>query len=225
MGKLYFLDEEEKNRILSLHEGATNRQYLNEDAISDFEAKLPKETKDKFLNMKLAWEGGGTNEKGIVDVLNSFTPAEYNLYNQYLALKKPEGVTGISGIINAEMGYDDIENVDKVVAALKRFGLTGTYETIEKDRNGNKYPKPFYKEKTFKITKSGAPVVDPKKTTVVDPKKTTVVDTKKAYQERVKQVNQQTINTTKEIQKLLGQEPTGNLDSTYVEKVIDLLKQ
>jgi len=30
MKKLYFLDEEEKNRILNLHEGATKRQYLGE---------------------------------------------------------------------------------------------------------------------------------------------------------------------------------------------------
>ena len=30
MKKLYFLDEEEKNRILNLHEGATKRHYLNE---------------------------------------------------------------------------------------------------------------------------------------------------------------------------------------------------
>jgi hypothetical protein len=30
MKKLYFLDEEEKNRILNIHESATKRQYLNE---------------------------------------------------------------------------------------------------------------------------------------------------------------------------------------------------
>jgi hypothetical protein len=30
MKKLYFLNEEEKNRILNLHESATKRQYLSE---------------------------------------------------------------------------------------------------------------------------------------------------------------------------------------------------
>ena len=34
MKKLYFLDEEEKNRILNLHESATKRQYLSEQAAS-----------------------------------------------------------------------------------------------------------------------------------------------------------------------------------------------
>lgn len=34
MKKLYFLDEEEKNRILNLHESATNRQYLSEQGFN-----------------------------------------------------------------------------------------------------------------------------------------------------------------------------------------------
>jgi len=84
MKKLYFLDEEEKNRILNIHEDATKRQYLNEDTLSDFEAKLPKETKDKFYKMMIAWQDAGTNEQGIVDTLNTFTVNDYNLYNQYL---------------------------------------------------------------------------------------------------------------------------------------------
>jgi hypothetical protein len=33
MKKLYFLNEEEKNRILNLHESATKRQYLSEAAM------------------------------------------------------------------------------------------------------------------------------------------------------------------------------------------------
>jgi ferritin-like metal-binding protein YciE len=38
MKKLYFLNEEEKNRILNLHESATKRQYLNEQ--KDIEQKM-----------------------------------------------------------------------------------------------------------------------------------------------------------------------------------------
>lgn len=151
MKKLYFLDEEEKGRILNLHEDATKRQYLNEDTLSDFEAKLPKETKDKFYKMMIAWQDAGTNEQGIVDTLNTFTVNDYNLYNQYLSLKKPEGVTSFEGIINAEMGHDNLEDVIKVVNALKRLGVTATYGTIDKDKYG-KLAKPYFKENTFKIT-------------------------------------------------------------------------
>lgn len=220
MKKLYFLDDEEKNRILNLHEGSTNKQYLKEDAITDFESKLPQATKDKFFKMKLAWEGPGTNEQGIVDALNTFTGSDYNLYNQYLLLKKPEGVTSIEGIINTEMGYDNIEEVKKIANALKRFGLTGTYQTVDKDKYNNKLTKPYYKENTFKITKGGTPV-----DTKTDVKKPVVVNPKKVSQERVKQPTQQTQNITKEIQKLLGQTQTGNLDSLNVERMINLLKQ
>ena len=232
MGKLYFLDEEEKSRVLSLHESAAKRQYLKEDAIKDFEAKIPQETKYKFNKMDNGWQAAGTNEQKIVDALNSFTPAEYNLYNQYLALKKPEGVTSFEGVINHEMGYDNLEDVKKIADALKRLGLKGTY--VEDKRTlASGGTSISFKENSFKIEKGVTPVVDPKKAAVVDPKKAAVVDPKKAavvdpkvaYQQRAKQVNQQTINTTIEIQKLLGQEPTGNLDATYVEKVIDLLKQ
>jgi hypothetical protein len=156
--------------------------------------------------------------------LNSFTPAEYNLYNQYLALTKPEGITSFAQMINYEMGETDLDNVKKVADALKRLGLTGTYEE-EKRTLGSGGIRMNFKKNSFKIGKGATPVVDTKKAAVVDTKKAAVVDTKVAYQQRAKQVNQQTINTTKEIQKLLGQEPTGNLDATYVEKVIDLLKQ
>ena len=40
MKKLYFLDEEEKNRILNLHEGATKRHYLNEQQEGGQPAKV-----------------------------------------------------------------------------------------------------------------------------------------------------------------------------------------
>jgi hypothetical protein len=36
MKKLYFLDEEEKQRILNIHESATKRQYLSEQETSPF---------------------------------------------------------------------------------------------------------------------------------------------------------------------------------------------
>jgi hypothetical protein len=301
MKKLYFLDEEEKNRILNIHESATKRQYLlKEDAITDFEDKLPAETKDKFFNMKLAWENSGTNERGIVTALNTFTPDEYNLYNQYLALKKPEGITSFEGMINSEMGTDNLDDVKNIVDALKKLKVTATFESPQGD--------PFsFKENSFKITSKPivtGNVLNPTFTdtamacikqfsnniknsttpgyayvTLTDDstlffmtnygvkyenkdksiingnwsckgnilnviltdgdswskaqggwKKSTnkaaVVDTKKAYQERAKQVNQQTIDATKQIQQALGVEtPSGALDSAEVETMINKLKQ
>jgi hypothetical protein len=162
--------------------------------------------------MKLAWEGMGTNEQGIVDALNSFTGAEYNLYNKYLALKKPEGVTSIQGIINAEMGYANTVEVDKVVAALKRFGLTGTYQKVEKDKQNNKLAKPYYKENTFKITTGGAPVVQ-------EP----VKDTNQPVVDRKKLNQQQLASRLKQTQKSLGLPDSGALDNATLQAIITKL--
>jgi hypothetical protein len=275
---------------LSLHESTTKKQYLKEDAIKDFEDNLPKETKDKFFKMKLAWEGPGTNEQGIVDVLNTFTPAEYNLYNKYLELKKPEGITSFEGVINSEMGKDDMDNINKVIGALKNLGVTASVTKL----NINDYKEGSFKitsqpieaisdvqkncinqfSRNIKTSKTPGFVYTPLsdgsnlffgvdnsiqyqtkvKTTIRgnwscennvlkinrndgltwskaqggwknSNDKTGVVDPKLAYQQRRQQVNQQTSNTNKEIQKLLGQPQTGNLDALYVERLIDLLKQ
>ena len=50
MKKLYFLNEEEKNRILNLHESATKRQYLSEQP-----------TKKDFINYMLNEQRGDGN--------------------------------------------------------------------------------------------------------------------------------------------------------------------
>ena len=221
MKKLYFLDEEEKNRVLSLHESAMKKQYLlNEEDINSFEATLPQDTKAKFEKMKDSWQGIGTRKQTLVDALNSFTRNEYNLYNKYLALKKPEGITGISALINSELGSRDLEYVRKIAEVLKnKFGLIATYNISKKKTNsGIEYEN--FVENTFKITKGGTPAPAP---VVATPVKD--VKQQPTIQQRRQQVNQQTSNTTKEIQKLLGQPQTGNLDALYVERLIDLLKQ
>ena len=254
--------------------------------------------------MDVSWEAAGTNPDKLVAALNSFTVDEYNLYNKYLALQKPEGVTSFEGMINKEMEYDNLEDVKKVVDSLKRLGVTGTYKITTKDKYNQKLETPTYEVGSFKIGGSTTttdtttktftdaatacikqfssdiknsptsgfvytPLVDgsnlffgvdysiqyqTKGKSIIygnwsckgnvlniirkdgltwskaqggwkNPTDKAAVDPKKAYQQRAKQVNQQTIDTTKQIQQSIGQEPTGNLDSIYIEKVIDLLKQ
>ena len=200
-------------KVISEQDNVTNRQYLNEDAISDFEAKIPQETKYKFNKMDNGWQAAGTNEQKIVDALNSFTNAEYNLYNQYLALKKPEGVTSFEGIINHEMGYDNLEDVKKIADALKRLGLKGTY--VEDKRTlASGGTSISFKENSFKIEKGVTPVVGPKKTTVVDPKK-----------DRVKS-NTNVKNLaplTQDIQTSIGSNPSGKLSSQELDSILQRL--
>jgi hypothetical protein len=53
MKKLYFLDEEEKNRILNLHESATKRQYLSEQTTTTSSDDIQKTMKDLGVDQQV----------------------------------------------------------------------------------------------------------------------------------------------------------------------------
>jgi hypothetical protein len=289
MKKLYFLDEEEKNRILNIHEGATKRQYLNEAESTDlYIAKL-------FYDEGA--EGGGTDPDSMVRAIKSITTKEQFWSVNTIVKNRPDNddKLDIAGVINDEFEYglqeaqdnksdlDEIRNwlktklgidstiqgngggsyvdgtfkitskpvatttnteIPKWADCIKKFG--GTME-VDKDPKWVKVPLEdgkfmWFQNNNYAVFRGtqdikGSWACDGGKLTIelddkwtwdgkwIDPNKKTVVDPKVAYQQRAKQVTQQTQTTTKQIQTLLGQEPTGNLDAIYVDKVIDLLKQ
>jgi len=164
MKKLYFLDEEEKSRVLSLHESATKRQYLSEatekggagyvDPATDTpEAKIAREFyKSAF--------GAGTNEGNMLKAIQSIKSAvQFWQVNELVKnLPSNSGKLDIAGVINDEMGLDNLEDVKKIVASLKTTaGITATYGT-KKDKYGGD----LYKENDFKITSQ--PINTPTKT-------------------------------------------------------------
>jgi hypothetical protein len=301
MKKLYFLDEEEKNRILNIHEGATKRQYLSEQTLS-----VDEQIAKQFYDTGAL--GGGTNPDEMFNALNKITSAEQFWKVNELVKNRPNNSDklDIAGVINDEFEYygeEDGESnkldLDKIIAKLTKLGIT---YTITKNRDGTSYM-----DNTFKITSQPivtGNVLNPTFTdtamacikqfsnniknsatpgyayvTLTDDStlffmtnygvkyenkdksiingnwsckgnilnviltdgdswskaqggwkkstnKSAVVDTKKAYQERAKQVNQQTIDATKQIQQALGVEtPSGALDSAEVETMINKLKQ
>ena len=301
MKKLYFLDEEEKNRILNIHESATKKQYLSEQTLS-----VDEQIAKQFYDIGAL--GMGTNPDEMFNAINKITSAEQFWKVNELVKNRPKNSDklDIAGVINDEFEYYNTEDIDtgesnnadldKIIAKLTKLGITST---IQKKSAGIGSA---YAKNTFKITSQ--PINTPTKTftdaatacikqfssdiknsptsgfvytPLVDgsnlffgvdysiqyqtkgksiiygnwsckgnvlniirkdgltwskaqggwknPTDKAAVDPKKAYQERAKQVNQQTIDTTKQIQQSIGQEPTGNLDSIYIEKVIDLLKQ
>jgi hypothetical protein len=230
MKNLFKINEEERSRILNLHEGMTKRQYLMETPLTDFYDKLPDETKKKFTAMNSTWEGPGTREGDMLNVLKTFTLNDLNLYNQYLNLHKnssnPLEYSSFQEIINGEMGKDNLQDVINITNQLKNMGVNATYV---KDNIADLHPN------SFKITKGGAPssVAQPMdkntKKSVVQPldknTKKSVVNTKEVYKQRAQQVYKQTQDTNKQIQQALGQEVTGNLDSVNLDYMIGLLKQ
>jgi seryl-tRNA synthetase len=49
MSKLFLISEEEKNRIINLHESATNRHYLSEQEVTNYDGKYDyKKENDKY---------------------------------------------------------------------------------------------------------------------------------------------------------------------------------
>ena len=157
MKKLYFLDEEEKNRILNLHESSTKRQYLREatekggagyvDPATDTpEAKIARE----FYGSA---SGPGTNEANMLIAIQSITlPAQFWKVNELVKnLPNNSSKLDIAGVINDEMGRDNLGDVNKIIEALKTAGITATKES-ETRKLASGGTSENFKENTFKIT-------------------------------------------------------------------------
>lgn len=229
MKKLYFLDEEEKNRILNIHESATKKQYLSEDKVGDYWKTLDPTTSGKFAKINGAVNRAGTDEESFVQGVESLNKDEFNKLEELLKTIGMGGYKSFQDIVNGELGYDDLPQVIKIRAHLSKLGINSTYKFREKDKYGQKLSNPTFVDKSFVV--GGAkpvtqqPVAKQPVTQQPVAKKPAVVDPKKAYQQRAQQVAQQTQTNTKQIQQSLGQEQTGTMDPTTVERLIDLLKQ
>jgi hypothetical protein len=305
MKNLYFLDDEEKNRILNIHEGATKRQYLSEQPEYVMPQTTTTSTKTLSADEQIAKQfydaasGPGTNPDEMISAINKITsPEQFWKVNTFVKSRPNNGdKLDIAGVINDEFEYradsseSNIQDLDKIIAKLTKLGITFTITKNKKGRYVNKTFKitsqpiaatnTFTPEATACIKQFGEPqpaktpgfvYVSTSKATVFFSKdyevryrpingeiiygnwackgnvftimtkdgdswskatdwknsatNTQVVDPKKAYQERVKQITQQTTDTTKQIQQALGVEtPSGILDSAEVETMINKLKQ
>ena len=157
MKKLYFLDEEEKNRILNLHEGATNRQYLREATEKGGAAYVDPATDTPEAKIARAFyqsaQGMGTNEANMLTAIQSIKSAvQFWKVNELVKnLPGNSGKLDIAGVINDEMGRDNLEDVKKIADALKAIGITATYGSEDRKLNSGGVAK-LFKENTFKIT-------------------------------------------------------------------------
>jgi len=102
MKKLYFLDEEEKNRILNLHESATKRQYLSEQATSPIIVT----NNDNAYEYKL--ENGQYTFRGKPGTTYA------NKYPNWVVSKTPKGVAAIKNVIDTK-GKQTTTDPSKVV--------------------------------------------------------------------------------------------------------------
>ena len=117
MKKLYFLDEEEKNRILNLHESATKRQYLSEQITlpfgpqiapnpyqialdkmkSDSKAAADKAAADKAAADKAAADKAAANKKTTEDKAK-----KVQQYRQQIITKTSDTTKQIQALLGLE---------------------------------------------------------------------------------------------------------------------------
>lgn len=206
MKKLYFLNEEEKQRILNIHESATIRQYLREqNTNSSVVTKAYNEIYSGFAAM-------GTNANKIINGLKTLTtPNEFWELNQMFATKKPEGFNSFQDMINSEFEYTKYQtntnsnDVNEIRKKLKELGISSS---ITKTDDGT-----IYKKGSFKIISqpnSGSS------------KKLPPQQGQQKQQYR-QQIIAKTEENTRAIQRLLGLTETGVMDSVLLQKINDKL--
>lgn len=158
MKKLYFLDEEEKNRILNLHESATKKQYLSEATEKGGAAYVDPTTDTPDAKIARAFYqsavGPGTNEANMLTALQSIkSAAQFWKVNELVKnLSSNSGKLDIAGVINDEMDRDNLEDVKKITDSLKSTaGITATYGSEDRKLASGGVAK-LFKKNTFKIT-------------------------------------------------------------------------
>jgi len=206
MKKLYFLNEEEKQRILNIHESATIRQYLGEqNTNSPVVTKAYNEIYSGFAAM-------GTNANKIINGLKTLTtPNEFWELNQMFATKKPEGFASFQDMINSEFEYTKYQmttnskDVNEIRNKLKELGISSTITPTD---DGT-----IYKKGSFKITSQ--------------PNGNSSKPLNATQGQKAQQYKQQIIAKTKEntiaIQRLLGLQETGVMDSELLKKINEKL--
>jgi hypothetical protein len=205
MKKLYFLNEEEKQRILNIHESATSRQYLGEQNTNS-----PVVTK-AYEEILKGFNGPGTDADMIINGLKNLTTNEFWELNQMFATKKPLGFASFQDMINSEFEYTEYQmttNSNDVYEIRKKLKELGISSTITKTDDGT-----IYKKGSFKITSQ--------------PNGNSSKPLNATQGQKSQQYKQQIIAKTKEntmaIQRLLGLEQTGVMDSALLQKINEKL--
>ena len=220
MKKLYFLDEEEKNRILNLHESVSKKQYLTEDKVSDYWKTLDPTTSGKFAKINGAVNRPGTDEESFVKGIESLTKVDFDKLEELLKTIGIAGYKSVQDMINGELGYDDLPDVIKIRTHLSKLGITSTYKFREKDKYGTKLVNPTFVDKSFVIGGPKQVVKQPEVKT--DVKQKSVVNSNKVNKTKVN-AQQQLSLRLKQTQISLGLPESGALDNATLQAMITKL--
>jgi hypothetical protein len=208
MKKLYFLDEEEKNRILNIHESATKRQYLSEQNPLQSPPN-PYQNSLDIMKGEANWKGKyscvrnqGIKPTKLPDGSSMYVINGVKYYNN----GRKKMADGQMSNYTCETEFikegERQANITKVYCSVKN-GMITTGSL--KNSPWNDYVK------SFKITSQE-----------IETAKKSCAKTKKSSGNR-QQIISQTENNTKAIQRLLKLPETGIMDTTLLQKINEVL--
>jgi len=200
MKKLYFLDEEEKNRNLNLYERATKRQYLGEQT-KPTQAELDKREARWDSDLNCVKKQPNAIKKILADKTTSYQIGKIIYYNTG---RKSENGKMLNYSCTTEFipKGERQTNITKVYCSVKNGMITtGSLKNTKWDE----YVKSF-----------GVTSID------IETAKKSCPKTNNLQQTR-QQIVTKTTDTTKQIQALLGLTETGVMDSGLLQKINDKL--
>jgi hypothetical protein len=131
MKKLYFLDEEEKNRILNIHESATKRQYLSEQAVTS--GWSPDPTGNKTWEYQFKDNSWFARKKGTTQEYNISVDKKYARSVGYLNNAYPEAIKTTMSSKDKTKKVQQIvsqtENNTRAIQKLLNLKQTGIMDT------------------------------------------------------------------------------------------------
>jgi hypothetical protein len=149
MRNLFLINEDEKNRILNLHENATKKQYLTEQTNTTTES--PEKIAEKLAK---ASDSPGTMENDIVSAIekikdqNTFTLVN-NLISKYTRAPK---YSSIQDMLNGELESDNLSTVRKIANYLKTISITMKWKKNDQGLTGGGEKYSRFVSNSIKIT-------------------------------------------------------------------------
>lgn len=130
--RLHKIDSEEKNRILSLHESATKKDYFSTGKKPLFEQSEGDNSTSIATQIYNASKGFGTDESSFLDAVKDIKTKEefYKVDELLKASNYGTPQQGFAFFVKDEMGVEDADTVESIVRHLRGIGVNAEYKTI-----------------------------------------------------------------------------------------------
>ncbi len=116
--KTFIINEEEKTRILEMHETATKSLYLSEQQVPNKSYVV--KVYDDIVN---AVAGPGTNEGAVLEALQQIQNKEDLKILFKLFQNKRTGYSSFVDMVNTEYEQENYQDVENIIGILNKLGV------------------------------------------------------------------------------------------------------